>query len=166
MGRQSRVISRIATLLLMAVVSVGSWLAPGTAAASDISVTIDEAALVRLERAGAEVIIGNPSVADVSVQSGRLLVVTGKSFGATNVIVLDGGGNEIINRRINVEVDTKRTVVLQRGPVRQSLHCAPNCKPTLMPGDDPDYNQNVAKTVNAKFGVAQNALDGTQAGSQ
>lgn len=166
MGRQSRVFSPIAVLPFLAAVCMASWLAPGAAAASDISVTIDEAQLVRLDRSGAEVIIGNPSIADVSVQSGRLLVVTGKSFGVTNVIVLDGKGKEIINRRINVEVDTKRTVVLQRGQVRQSLHCAPFCNAALMPGDHPDYAQGVAKSIINKFGAAQSALDGTQAGGQ
>jgi Flp pilus assembly secretin CpaC len=38
--------------------------------------------------AAAEVIIGNPTIADVSVQGGNLLVVTGKSFGVTNIISL------------------------------------------------------------------------------
>ncbi|MGI9382039.1 MAG: pilus assembly protein N-terminal domain-containing protein [Methyloligellaceae bacterium] len=145
---------------------MASWLTPGAALASDISVAIDEAQLVRLDRPGSEVIIGNPSVADVSVQSGRLLVITGKSFGVTNVIVLDNGGKEVISRQINVEMDAKRTVVLQRGVVRQSLHCAPYCKPALMPGDDPDYTQGIAKSIITKFGTAQSAIDGTQASGQ
>ena len=166
MGRQSRVFLRIAAPPLLAVICLVSWLAPHAALAGDISVTIDEAKLLRLERPGAEIIIGNPSIADVAVQSGRLLVITGKSFGFTNMIVLDGAGNEIINRRINVEQDSKRVVVLQRGPLRQSLHCAPHCNATLMPGDDPDYNKNLTQTITTKFGVAQSALDGTQAASQ
>ena len=166
MGRPTRVFSRIAALPVLAVIAIGSWLAPGTAAANDISVAIDEAQLVRLDRPGAEIIIGNPSIADISVQSSQILVVTGKSFGATNVIVLDSRGKEIISRRINVEVDSKRTVVLQRGVVRQSLHCAPHCNAALMPSDNPDYAQGVAKSIINKFGAAQSALDGTQAGSQ
>jgi len=66
-----------------------------TAAKNDVEVIIDEATLLRLDRPAAEIVVGNPSIADVSVQSGRVLIVTGKSFGETNLIVMDADGKVV-----------------------------------------------------------------------
>jgi Flp pilus assembly secretin CpaC len=68
---------------------------PARAADDDIIVKYDQSQLLRLKRPAAEIIIGNPSIADVSVQSGNLLVITGKSFGVTNIITLDADRNVI-----------------------------------------------------------------------
>ena len=75
------------------------------ARAADLIVNYDQAQLLRLPRPVAEVVIGNPSVADVSVQGGNLLVVTGKTFGVTNVIALDAERNIIQDQRVVVERD-------------------------------------------------------------
>ena len=47
--------------------------------------------------------VGNPSIADVSVQSGKVLVVTGKSYGETNLIVMDADGKVVANRKLIVQ---------------------------------------------------------------
>lgn len=138
----------------------------GQALAEDLSVAIDQARLLRLERAGAEVIIGNPSIADVAVQSGTLLVVTGKTFGTTNLIVLDTQGREILNRNVKVRGDPKRSVSLYKGSGRQSYVCDPLCETTLIPGDAPDYFDNLAKAVLNKFGVAKSAVGASSPGGQ
>ena len=53
------------------------------AKASELVVKYDQSQLMRIDRPVSEIIIGNPTIADVSVQSKQLLVVTGKSFGKT-----------------------------------------------------------------------------------
>lgn len=140
--------------------------APGTPRAEDIRVSIDEARLIRLDTPGAEVIVGNPSIADVSVQSGRMLVVTGKSFGTTNVIVLAADGREILNRTLRVDAERTRVVTLYRGAVRQSYICTPVCQSTLIPGDFADYFENVGKQVVNKFGIAAGAIEGSVPAAQ
>ena len=40
----------------------------------------------------ATIVIGNPLIADATLQSGGVLVVTGKGYGATNLLALDRGG--------------------------------------------------------------------------
>jgi hypothetical protein len=133
----------------------------GNVAAQDISVAIDEARLLRLERPGAEIVVGNPSIADISVQNGQLLVVTGKSYGISNIIVLDTQGREILNRRLRVTTDTRRMVTLHKGKNRHTLDCHNRCETALVPGDAPDHFDAVSKTVRGKFGVAQSAVDGS-----
>jgi Flp pilus assembly secretin CpaC len=61
----------------------------GPATAEDLIVKYDQSQILRMPGKVSEFIIGNPSIADVSIQSADVLVVTGKSFGITNVIALD-----------------------------------------------------------------------------
>ena len=70
------------------------------AVADDLIVKFDQSEILRLPRPAAEIIIGNPSIADVAIQAGNILVVTGKSFGITTFIALDAERNVIQDQRI------------------------------------------------------------------
>jgi hypothetical protein len=140
------------------------WLGcPAAVLAEDpslVETTIDEATLIRLGTDAAQLIVGNPAIADVSAQSPRLLVVTGKSYGATNLIALDSEGREIFNARLGVREGNKRQVTLYKGTLRQSLHCAPDCQRMLSIGDDKTQFEQLAETVTKKFGVVNSAIGG------
>lgn len=150
----------LASLLLTVAFSV---LNSGPALSSELNVEIDQATLVRLDKPGAEIIIGNPSIADVAVQSGRLLVVTGKSAGVTNLMVLDGGGRLTFSRKVFVSADTKYLVTVNKGSARQTYSCSPDCGPALIPGDSEAFFEPLAKEIRNKLGLAQSAVDGTTA---
>lgn len=122
----------------------------GGASAADLIVCYDQSQLLRLPRPVASVIIGNPSIADVTVQGGNLLVVTGKTFGVTNIIALDAERNIIQDQRVVVQRDDVRTVNLTKGGLRQSYSCTPNCSPTLTIGDDTAYFDMIQKHASAK----------------
>ena len=130
--------------------AAASALTPATAA--DLVVRYDQSQLLRLPRAVSEVIIGNPSIADVTVQGGNLLVVTGKTFGVTNIIALDADRNVIQDQRVIVDQDDRRTVSVYRGPLRQTFTCAPVCTPALVIGDDPKFFDAVTKMGQTKTG--------------
>jgi Flp pilus assembly secretin CpaC len=125
-----------------------------------IAVTIDEARLIRLAEDVAQVIVGNPSIADVAAQGSRLLVVTGKSYGSTNLIALDSGGRTILSARLGVAPNDDQLVTVYRGTLRQSLHCAPDCQHVLTLGDDKTQFEQLAESVQKKFGVANSAAGG------
>jgi Flp pilus assembly secretin CpaC len=125
-----------------------------------VETAMDEATLIRLDTDAAQLIVGNPAIADVSAQSPRLLVVTGKSYGATNLIALDSEGREIFNARLGVREDGRRQVTLYKGTMRQSLHCAPDCQRILSIGDDKTQFEQLAETVTKKFGVVNSAIGG------
>lgn len=127
------------------------------AQAGDLIVRYDQSQLLRLPRPVAEIIVGNPSIADVTVQGGNLLVVTGKTFGVTNIIALDAERNIIQDQRVMVERDEHSVVNLHRGTLRQTYACTPNCQPMLTIGDDPDFfgkvlQHNAAKTKSVEPG--------------
>lgn len=135
---------------------------PAAAAETAVDVLIDQATLVRLERPAAEIVVGNPSIADVSVQSGKVLVVTGKSFGETNLIVMDADGKVFVNRRLIVQEPRSGLVTMYRGSARQTLHCSPYCTPPLVIGDAPDYFESVAKEIKTKEGIGQSSAEGSK----
>ena len=54
-----------------------------------LAVMIDHARVVKLPERTQTVIVGNPSIADVTVQRNGIMVVTGKSYGVTNLIALE-----------------------------------------------------------------------------
>lgn len=123
--------------------------------AADLVVSYDQSQLLRLPRPVASVIIGNPSIADVSVQSGSLLVVTGKTFGVTNIIALDENRNVIQDQRVVVTRDDMRTVKLTKGGAQQSYSCTPTCSPTLTIGDDTTYFETVSKHATTKTKISE-----------
>ena len=122
--------------------------------AADLVVRYDQSQLLRLPRPVSDVIIGNPSIADVSVQGGNLLVVTGKTFGVTNIIALDAQRNVIQDQRVVVEQDDQRTVVLFKGSQRHSYTCSPTCSPAMVIGDNQKFFDEVSKAAQTKSGAS------------
>ena len=148
-----------AAVLSAAALTAAVGLEATRARADDLIVRYDQAQLLRLPRAVNEIIIGNPSIADVSIQGGNLLVVTGKTFGITNIIALDADRNIIQDQRIMVERDPN-LVSVQRGSLRQTFSCTPQCQPNLTIGDDENYfgrvaSQNGQKTKFSESGTVQ-----------
>jgi hypothetical protein len=140
-----------AAALAAAIVFVAVLALPGGVAhAGDLIVRYDQSQLLRLPRPVSDVIIGNPSIADVTVQASNLLVVTGKTFGVTNIIALDAERNIIQDQRVVVQRDEERTVNLMKAGSRQSYSCTPACSPTLMIGDDAKYFDENSKQASTK----------------
>jgi Flp pilus assembly secretin CpaC len=137
------------------------------ARAEDLIVKYDQSQLLRLPRAASEIIIGNPAIADVSVQAGNLLVVTGKTFGITNIIALDADRNVIQDQRILVRRDELKVVNLQRGTERQSYNCTPQCNPSITVGDEQKYFDSISKASRAKISFSSGeAQSSQQSGNQ
>jgi Flp pilus assembly secretin CpaC len=104
-----------------------------------LTVMIDHAKVVKLPERTQTVIVGNPIIADVTVQRNGIMVVTGKSYGVTNLIALDGAGTLLSESLISVQAPTESLVTVQRGLERESYSCTPNCQPSLLLGDANKY---------------------------
>lgn len=145
-------------LVIASLLSLAS--SPALAGNDDVDVPIDQATLVRLDRPAAEIIVGNPSIADVAVQSGKLLVVTGKSHGRTNLIVIDADGKQVINRYLSVTEPGRGYVMVQKGTAQVTYYCAPNCTPSLTIGDFPDRFDALEKQIQTKQSMGQSQAEG------
>lgn len=122
--------------------SLASGLASPVAAAdgAPINVNVNMARILRINASAATVIIGNPGIADVTIQDPQTLILTGKSFGQTNLIVLDSAGNPIADTMIEVVQMQAGVVTVYQGQARTSLACAPVCQAVVMMGDDPSFS--------------------------
>ena len=104
-----------------------------------IAVNVDQAKLVRLPSKVATIVVGNPLIADVTLQPGGMIVVTGKGYGATNFIALDRGGEILVDRQIQVEGPSDQLVTVYRGVERESYSCMPLCQRRVTLGDSDKY---------------------------
>src|SRR6202171_1329145 len=96
--------------------------------AEAIAVNVDQAKLVKLPARVATIVVGNPLIADVTLQNGGVLVVTGKGYGATNFIAMDRNGEVLVDRIIEVEGPTDQLVTIYRGVEREYYSCIPICQ--------------------------------------
>ncbi len=108
---------------------------PASAAEGPIAVVIDRAKVMRVSRPASIVIIGNPAIADATIQDNQTLIITGRSFGTTNLIVLDADGQAIADEVLNVTASNDDVVTIYKRSTRETLSCTPDCSPTLAIGD-------------------------------
>lgn len=112
--------------------------APAVPAFADepVVVPLDQARLMKFPDRAATVIVGNPLIADLTIQPGGIAVITGKGLGATNFIVMDREGAVLLEKTIEVTGPrSERVVMVFRGPTRQSYSCTPDCAPRITLGD-------------------------------
>jgi Flp pilus assembly secretin CpaC len=123
--------------------AIGILLWPVAAAAGPmadtIAVNVDQAKLVKLPTRVSTIVVGNPLIADVTLQTGGILVVTGKGYGATNFIAMDRSGEVLVDRVIQVEGPTDQLVTVYRGVERESYSCMPTCQRRITLGDGENY---------------------------
>ncbi|MQW90225.1 pilus assembly protein N-terminal domain-containing protein [Sinorhizobium saheli] len=98
------------------------------AAEEMMRVYMDHARVLKLDRPVSKVIIGNSDVADATVADAKTIVLTGRNFGTTNLVILDQDGNAIVDERILVSIDEGNTVRVYKQTARTVLSCTPNCE--------------------------------------
>ena len=106
-----------------------------------LAVTVDQATVMKLPEKVATIVVGNPLIADVAVQSGGLVVVTGKGYGSTNLIALDRTGAVLMERSVVVRGATDQSVQVYRGVERETYSCTPDCERRITLGDSTPYFQ-------------------------
>ena len=104
-------------------------------AAAAVYVNIDQTAPVSLGAPAGQVIVGNPSIADVALTDRRHLTVLGRSYGITNIVVLDPMGRRIFETTVNVAPPAAGRVSLFRGTEVYNYACSDRCERTPMPGE-------------------------------
>lgn len=131
---------RVATLALALLTAAQVVPAQAQSGSAPISVKVNMARILRISAPANTVIVGNPRVADVTIQDPQTLVLTGKSYGQTNMIVLDAQGKAIADTLVEVVQAQADLVTVYMGSARTTLACAPICQPTIMLGDDPTFS--------------------------
>jgi Flp pilus assembly secretin CpaC len=133
-------------------------------AGTPLTVTTDHSQLITLSADPGTVVIGNPLIADISL-NGRQLFINGHGAGETNLMVFDQDGNKLADYEIAVAQGSDNSMILfASGSIpdqRLSYVCAPNCELSMMVGDTSFANiltGNQTKTAAAQgAGTAQAA---------
>lgn len=115
-----------------------------------VRVTIDFAKLLLLERPASTVIIGNTGIAYANLSDDKTLILTGKTAGSTNLIVLDANGGEVANLVLEVVSGGPNFVTVHQGVRRQTFSCGRRCEPILSVGDDPEHFSTTSSQIDAR----------------
>jgi hypothetical protein len=142
---------------------LGPLAAWAEAAPSSIAVNVDQAKLVKLPAKVSTIVVGNPMIADVTLQNGGVVVVTGKGYGSTNFIAMDRSGEILVDRQIQVEGPTDALVTVYRGIDRETYSCTPVCQRRVTLGDGDTYFKSVADQANSLSSQASGAASSTKA---
>jgi Flp pilus assembly secretin CpaC len=135
-------------------------LSPAAFALETVSVAIDEARAIELPAAATGVVLGNPGIAGVSVQHERLLFVTGRAYGSTNLIVVGRNGRPIYETRLSVVPDETSTVMVTQGGRGASASgsvrydCATTCRRSPDIGEASDAHDVAVNQVSGHRSAA------------
>lgn len=102
--------------------------------AQSLTVPIDKARMIRLDKDASIVLIANPNIADVAIENPRLLFLIGREPGETNMIILDERGAEILAQPVVVIPTLDRHVSLYRATREATMSCDPRCTGVPNPG--------------------------------
>lgn len=120
---------RIAAALLALAV-----LAPAPVALAQsrpLSVEVDHVTRLNLNGSAASVIVGNPQIADVTVVDAHTLFVSGRAYGVTEIVVLDGAGRSIYQGEVVVSAPSSGQVRVWRGTSVTNMACSATCAPSV-----------------------------------
>lgn len=128
----------ISARILAGVMAFSALVAASSVPAQDtedyLKLSLDHARVLKLDRPVSKVIIGNDQIADATVADARTIVLTGRNFGTTNLVLLDSDGNAIVDERLLVALDEAKTVRVYRQTDRAVMSCAPNCESKTVGG--------------------------------
>ena len=142
------------TKKIFAALAICLALAPA-AAADPFNVKVDQTVPLKLNQPANSVIVGNATVADVTVHDARTLLVTGKAYGSTNLTVLDRAGNTIYTSQLVVGGEDDDGLTIVRSGATYSYSCVDKCRATPMVGDAPGHFSDVMATGSGKQATAR-----------
>ena len=165
--------------LLKALPLVLSLAAFGAASAEEklvekhLNIDWQQAHVVKLDKAAASVIVGDPTIADVSLEDPNTVILFGKSPGETNLIVFDSNHKLVVSASVTVTPEVARHVSII-GPVggapNETLYsCGNRCVRILSPSDI-QFKATISTTASAAASTSQSATgtagaEGQAAGS-
>ena len=145
MARKSEI--RVRPLLSVVFLALLAGYAAPAYADAGISILMNEAKIVKLARPADTIVVGNPEIADASVQDATTIVLTGKGFGVTNLVVLDMDGAPIVDEQIYVSRQDAKSVRIYRRSEVQTLSCTPYCEGS--------YKSEAERMSEAEMNVSQ-----------
>lgn len=102
-----------------------------------VKVIVDFARPFILDRPASTVIIGNPAIAQATLSDDKTVILTGKTPGSTNLIVMDADGAEVANVVLDVVAAGGRLITVHQGNGRATYSCSERCDPVQTGEESP-----------------------------
>jgi Flp pilus assembly secretin CpaC len=147
-GPNGRLILLVAALLVAAA-SPAAAQNRNSSSSGAVIITVDQAHVMKLPEGVATIVMGNPLIADISIQAGGMAVLTGKGHGVTNLVALDPTGAVLEHKTIQVQ-GARDGVVVYRGVERESYSCTPKCERRITLGDTNVYFETTLRQTHAR----------------
>lgn len=128
-------------------------------AGEPLIVYTDQSRILKMARPPGTVIVGNPSIADVTIQ-GDQVYMHARSYGSTNILILDDQGNHLADYDVTVQSNIDNAVTVYRAGSQFTYVCAPECEATLHVGDHGGFFSEVAKQQQKRTAIALGTKDG------
>jgi Flp pilus assembly secretin CpaC len=140
--------------ILSSAAAMALFLAPVAAVAGQVlAVEVDHSQILTLPATPGAIVIGNPAIADVSIQ-GKQIFIHGRGFGQTNLTILDLQGNQIVNFELVGKNTKTSALAVYKGSDRYSYACMPYCEAEIQVGDKTEYVSGILAQNSAKMELA------------
>lgn len=126
--RSFKVLQLVAATALTVGLAIGAGSGAASAAETGIEVIMNQAKIVKLTKDASTIVVGNPEIVDATVQDARTIVLTGKGFGVTNLVILDPEGKAVVDEAIFVSRNDEKSLRIYRRSKVQTLSCTPFCE--------------------------------------
>jgi len=118
----------IAAVLTLSGGVASAQILPTNTASGDLSLAQGDASYVTLGAAVRDVVVVDPTVADVSVVNERTLIVMGKRPGVTSLMAFGAGGRTLTSRQVIVsQVNDSGVTIYRGGQPSVGYSCSSQC---------------------------------------
>jgi len=112
---------------LLCCVALVLFAGSAAAAGAGLDVELHISKRIGVRGSVATVVVGDPKIADVSVIDASSVLVTGRGYGRTNLLVLDGAGRTLLESYVNVVGTRDAQVTVYRGASGTDYDCTAHC---------------------------------------
>ena len=127
MPRSNRLLAALIAAPIAAL-SAAALAAPGA-----LVLQLKQSERVMLPGQVANVVIDDPNIADVAMVDGHSVIVIGKGYGSTGILVLDKGGRTLMRSQIAVIAPEVGPVTVYNGATPSEFSCLRRCQPLAAP---------------------------------
>ena len=141
---QRLLLFKYCNLYVLCVLSCVAWIfgVQKTDAANDLApsqqryeLVVSKAADIVLPLGAVSIVIGDPEIADILVQNGASLIVSGKRIGQTNMLVRDHDQNLLLDLQLDVIAPDHAALTVHRGANKTEYDCKPICRAKAQSAD-------------------------------
>lgn len=144
----------------MRLVLAALFAAAATAAqAQSMVVELDKSMRLSLPAPARDIVVSNPTVVDVAMLTPTNLLILGKGYGITNLMIVDGAGRTILDREVVVGSSDSNRVSFYRGPNVTNYACTGRCERTPLPGEAEEVYKTHAPPYGAHADKARGAAE-------